>query len=49
MVLAPGEAFFDKLPSYPLDRRDVGIQRLGDPAVAPSVAGIRHVLFNRVY
>jgi hypothetical protein len=41
------EAFHDKLPSRSLDRRDAGVQRLGDPAVAPSLAGLRHVRFQK--
>ena len=41
------EAFHDKVPSRSLDRRDAGVQRLGDPAVAPSLAGLRHVRFQK--
>ncbi len=41
------EAFHDKAPSRSLDRRDAGVQRLGDPAVAPSLAGLRHVRFQK--
>src|SRR5271165_6154727 len=41
------EAFLDKEPSRPLDRRDAGVQSLGDPAVAPSVAGLRDVRFQQ--
>ena len=39
--------FHDKLPSRSLDRRDAGVQRLGDPAVAPSLTGLRHVRFQK--
>jgi hypothetical protein len=41
------EAFLDELASRPLDRRDAGVQRLGDPAVAPSLAALRHVRFQQ--
>ena len=41
------KAFLDELPSRPLDRRDAGVQRLGNSAVAPSLARLRHVRFQQ--
>src|SRR5207237_836803 len=37
------EPFLDQLPPGPLHGGDAGVQRRGDPAVAPAFARIRHV------
>ena len=37
------EPFLDQLAPGPLDSGDAGVQRRGDPAVAPTFARIRHV------
>ena len=37
------EPFLDQLAPGPLDRGDAGVQRRGDPAVAPAFARIRYV------
>ena len=37
------EPFLNQLPPGPLDRGDAGVQRRGDPAVAPAFARIRYV------
>ena len=41
------ETFLDKLPSRSLDSGDARIQRLGDPAIAPPLAGFRNIGFQQ--
>jgi hypothetical protein len=41
------KTFLDQLSSRSLDRWDAGVQRLGDPAVAPPIASLRNVGFQK--
>ena len=41
------ETSLDKLPSRSFDSGDARIQRLGDPAIAPPLAGFRNIGFQQ--